>query len=125
MDQELIAYLDARFREASEQVEGLREEFAGFRGETTQQISGLRGEITSLRDEFVGFREETSQNFSRADEKIRQVHIVVEDLRDEIKVLAEGLSGFGEQLNSFRTEVSQSHTELDRRLRPLEMRKRI
>ncbi len=109
MDQELIAYFDARFREASQQVEGLREE-------TT-------GQISSLRDELVGFRKETSQNFSRVDDEIRQVHVLVEGLRDEIQILAEGLSGFGEQLNAFRTEASQSNTELDRRIRPLEMRK--
>jgi hypothetical protein len=111
MDQELIAYLDARFREASQQV-------------------------TSLRDEFVSFREETSQNFRRVDEEIRQVHVVVEDLRGEVHLVAEGVTGAGEQLNAFKAEVAQefkdvkgllrsSHTELDRRLRPLEMRKRI
>jgi hypothetical protein len=167
MDQELIAYLDARFRETTQQISGLREEttqqisglreettqqitslrdeFLSFRGESTKQITSLRGEflsfrgestqqITSLRDEFVSFREETSQNFDRADEKIRHVHVVVEGLRHEVHVLAEGLSGFGEQLSAFRTEVahefddvrslvSSSHKNLDRRLRPLEIRK--
>ena len=116
MDQELIAYFDERFSRIDER----------FR-EASQQIG-------SLRDEFVSFREETTQNFGRVDEEIRQVHVVVEGLRDEVHVVAEGVSGFNEQLSDFRTEVSRefddvrglvgsTYTELDRRIRPLEMRK--
>ena len=135
MDQELIAYLDARFREATQQVESLREE-------TTQQIGSLRDEFGSLRDEFgslrgefESFREETTQNFGRVDEGIRQVHVVIEGLRNgEVRVVSEGVSGFKEQLSDFRAEVSQefdavrglvrsTYTELDRRIRPLEIRK--
>ena len=128
MDQELIAYLDARFREAAQRVEGLREE-------TTQQIGSLRDEFGSLRGEFESFREETTQNFGRVDEGIRQVHVVVEGLRNgEVRVVSEGVSGFKEQLSDFRAEVSRefsdvrglvgsTYTELDRRIRPLEMRK--
>ena len=84
---------------------------------------------------FVGFREETTQNFGRVDEGIRQVHVVIEGLRNgEVRLVAEGVSGFKEQLSDFRTEVSQefddvrglvrsTYTELDRRIRPLEIRK--
>jgi uncharacterized coiled-coil DUF342 family protein len=120
MDQELIAYLDTRFREASQQVESLREE-------TTQQITGLR-------EEFVGFREETNRNFSRVDAEIRQVHVVAEGLRHEIQIVAEGVTGTNERLDAFRAEVAQefkdvrgllnsSYTDLDRCVRPLERRK--
>jgi hypothetical protein len=103
MDPELIAYLDARFRETSQQIAGLREE-------TTQQISSLR--------------EETTQ-------QIRQVYVVIEGLRHEIQLVAEGVAGNNERLDAFRTEVAQefkdvrslidaSYKDLDRRIRPLE-----
>jgi predicted nucleic acid-binding Zn-ribbon protein len=69
MDQELIAYLDERFRA------------------TTEQISGLRQEV-------------------------RQTHVVVEGLRGEIQLLAEGLIGMEEKLQSFRNEVSFQFNEV-------------
>ena len=150
MDQELIAYLDARlspiderFLETSQQISSILDETSQQIGrlheETAQQIGSLREEtaqqIGSLRDEFVSFREETTQNFGRVEEGIRQVHVVIEGLRNgEVRVVSEGVSGFKEQLSDFRTEVSQefdavrglvrsTYTELDRRIRPLEIRK--
>ncbi len=89
MDQELIAYLDTRFRE------------------TNQQIAGLR--------------EETKQ-------EIRQVYVVIEGLRHEVQLVAEGVKGANERLDTFKAEVAQefkdvrslihlSYKDLDRRIR--------
>jgi uncharacterized coiled-coil DUF342 family protein len=89
MDQELIAYLDARFRETNQQIAGLREE-------TAQQI--------------------------------RQVYVVVEGLRHEVQLVAEGVTSVNERLDAFRVEVAQefkdvrslihlSYQDLDRRIR--------
>jgi predicted nuclease with TOPRIM domain len=85
MDQELIAYLDQRFRESS------------------QQIAGLREEMTS-------FREEASARFERVEEAIRHTRVEVEGLRDQIRLLAEGIINFDERLERFRGEVQR---ELD------------
>jgi archaellum component FlaC len=139
MDQELIAYLDERFSSIDERFRETSQQISSLREETSQQIGSLREEtaqqIGSLRDEFESFREETTQNFGRVDEGIRQVHVVIEGLRNgEVRVVSEGVSGFKEQLSDFRTEVSRefndvrglvgsTYTELDRRIRPLEMRK--
>jgi DNA repair exonuclease SbcCD ATPase subunit len=106
MDQELIAYLDTRFRETSEQIEGLREE-------------------------FIGFREETSRGFERVDSAIRQTHVTIEGLRGEVRLLAEGVMGADEKLQTFRAEVKQefedtrslirsSYAQVDRRVHALE-----
>jgi len=128
MDQELIAYLEARFSSIDERFRETSQQISSLREETAQQIG-------SLRDEFESFREETTQNFGRVDEGIRQAHVVIEGLRNgEIRGIAEGVSGFKEQLSGFRTEVSQefdavrglvrsTYQELDRRIRPLELRK--
>lgn len=138
MDQELIAYLDMRFREVSQQIAGLREE-------TTQQIASLRGEVGGLRGEFgnlreeVGglrgefesFRAETGRNFDRVDGEIRKVGglgPMLEDLRHQIQVVAEGVKGANERLDTFKAEVAQefkdvrslihlSYKDLDRRIR--------
>jgi hypothetical protein len=96
MDQELIAYLDTRFREVSQQITDLREE--------------------------------TSRNFDRVDKDIRETGIMVEDVRREVQVVAEGVKGANERLDAFKAEVAQefkdvrslihlSYKDLDRRIR--------
>ena len=85
MDQELIAYLDQRFSSIDERFRETSQQISSLREETAQQIG-------SLRDEFESFREETTQNFGRVDEGIRQVHVVIEGLRNgEVRVVSEGV----------------------------------
>lgn len=123
MDQELIAYLDMRFREVSQQIVDLREE-------TTQQIAGLQGE-------FESFRAETGRNFDRVDGEIRKVGglgPLIEDLRREIQFVSDGVKGANERLDASKVEVAQefkdvrslihlSYKDLDGRVRRLEKRK--
>jgi len=84
MDQELVAYLDQHFselrQETSQQIDGLR-------GEMSQQIGGLRGEMSEKID---GLREETR-------EENRQTRVVMEEIRSDLQLLAEGLMGHGEK----------------------------
>jgi hypothetical protein len=121
MDQELIAYLDQRFRESSEQIAGLREE-------TAQQIAGLREETAQ---QIASFREETLRHFDRTEEAIRHTRVEVEGLRGEVRLLAEGIASVEEKMASFRRQVSgdidnvrtlvrPSYSLLDDRLRLLE-----
>jgi hypothetical protein len=74
MDQELIAYLDR----LSQQIEGLR-------GEMTQQTEGLR-------------------------EENRHTRVIVEGLRSDIQLLAEGVFGNGEK---FTVHESATRRELE------------
>ncbi len=96
MDQELIAYLDTRFRKVSQQIADLREE--------------------------------TSQNFDRVDGELRKTGVLVEGLRHEVQIVAEGVKGVNERLDAFKVEVAQefkdvrslihpSYKDLDRRIR--------
>jgi hypothetical protein len=139
MDQELIAYLDARFLQISQQIIGLRAETtqqtASFREETTQQTASFREEATqqiaSLRDEFVSFREAAIQNFGRVEDEVRQAHVTIEGVRSEVRLLAEGVMGADENLRAFRAEVKRefddarsllrsSYAQVDRRVHALE-----
>src|SRR5436309_1035796 len=106
MDQELIAYLDERFRE------------------TNQQIAGLR-------EEFVGFREEASQGLERVEIEVREAHVKIEDLQGQVRLLAEGVMSSEEKLQAFRTEIKQefddtrslmrsAYAQVDRRVHSLE-----
>ncbi len=110
MDQELIA-----------QIAGLREEIR-------EEIGGLRGELRDLRGELESFRAEAGGNFDRVDEEIRKAGVLIEGVRHEVQVVAEGVTGANERLDALRTEVGQefkdvrslihlSYRDLDRRIR--------
>ncbi|MFY9822708.1 MAG: hypothetical protein WAM82_15080 [Thermoanaerobaculia bacterium] len=105
MDQELIAYLDERFRETSRQIESLREE-------TNQRFERLE--------------ERTTEGF-------RHTGMEIEALRGDIRQVAEGVLANNERLDSFRQEVAAEFKDvrasirapfenLDGRVRILETR---
>jgi chromosome segregation ATPase len=93
MDQEMVAYFDARFREV------------------TGEISSLREGLTSVREELSAFRVETSQRFEQVETSIRHTRVEIEGLRSEIHLVAEGVMAVGEQLESFRHEVEHEFKE--------------
>jgi hypothetical protein len=152
MDPELIAYLDRQFASLREdnalQAATLREEtaqqFASLREETAQQIASLREEtafqFASLREELTqqiaSLREETTLRFERLERSIRQAHVLVEAVRSDLRLVAEGVFGANESMAALNREVSQKfselrgymgklYTELDLRLRPLEVWKQV
>jgi len=101
MDQELIAYLDERFRESARHAESLHQE-------NMQQITGLRLE-TNQRFEKMEERQD------RTETEIRRAQVMVEGLRGEIQLVAEGVSGLGEKQRSFRREVAQKFRQRHRK----------
>ena len=112
MDQELIAYLDERFRESSRQIAGLREE-------TMSRFEQMDEAIRNNKDE------------------IRHTQIVMEALRSDLQGVAEGVISTNQRLEAFREEMKQevgevrkildlSHRDLSKRVRSLEeWRKRV
>jgi chromosome segregation ATPase len=115
MDQELIAYLDTRFREAAQQIQDLREE-------------------TTRRFDQVDERIRGAEKAIRANEEaIRYTDIKVEDLRGTIQLVAEGVTSVNQKVDAFRIEVARefqevktqnlsSYAQLDRRVSKLEQR---
>jgi hypothetical protein len=98
MDPELIAYLDERFQGIAERFREQSQQIQGLREETSQQIQGLR--------------EETSQRFDKVDERLDQMDeqlrltdVRVEGLQSQIQVVAEGVAAGNENLRAFRETV--------------------
>jgi hypothetical protein len=87
MDQELTAYLDERFRETSQQIDGLRRE-------TSQQFKEVREEIVQLRGEVREVREEN-----------HLTRVAIEGLRSEVQLVAEGVMGVTERLEAHQSET--------------------
>ena len=132
MDQELIAYLEERFREVQEQFAAFREEtnqqFAASREETNQQFAASREETNQ---QFAASREETSQRFQRLEEEVRHNGVEIEGLRGEIRQVAEGVASANERLDAFqkytaaefkdvRASIRVPFENLDGRVRVLE-----
>src|SRR5882724_5405287 len=115
VDPELIAYLDQRFRENAEQATALHEEttqqIAVLREETAQQFAAVREEtaqqFAAVREEAAPFREETTQRFQQVEDTGRQTLVLVEGLRSQIDLLAEGFGGLNERLDRMGNEITQ------------------
>jgi chromosome segregation ATPase len=109
MDRELIAYLDERFRENASQIEGvLRQEVGGLRADLAafRQEVDQRFEQVDQRFEQVDRRfEQVYQRFEQVDEQIRQVYVVMEGLRHEVHLVAEGYLGLNERLTAQQSET--------------------
>jgi uncharacterized coiled-coil DUF342 family protein len=106
MDPELKAYLDAGFA-----VVG-------------QQIQTLRGEVDQRFDQV-------DQRFDKLETEVRGAYVLIEDVRKEVRIVAEGVVGVTEQLKEHRAEFSEklgdvesltrrSYEDLDSRVRTLE-----
>jgi|SRR6476660_5710880 len=118
MDPDLIAYLDQRFRENAEQISSLREE-------TTQQIS-------SLRKETLQRFEQVDRRFEQVEDTTRQTLILVEGLRSEVHLIAEGFLGLSDKIERWPSEavvfdtakgwIEPYYRDLDNRVRILEGR---
>jgi hypothetical protein len=127
LDQELIAFLEERFHESAQH--------------TTQQIAALRQEtVERFREsaqhttqQIAALHQETVERFEKVESSIRETQVMIEDLRDQNQILAEGVSGVEEKLQTFREEVNVRfdqaqkttvlyYTDLDRRLRTVEQK---
>lgn len=114
MDQDLIAYLDKRFasleQRVGDQVQTLREE-------TAQGFSSVERQVQAFRDE-------TQQKFSGVDQRldnletdVRRAYVAIEDLRDDVRLVAEGVTNVNERLDRHEENTSQRFTDLESLLR--------
>lgn len=105
MDQELLAYLDRRFAAIDQRFQ-----------ETSQR---LEGQIESLRGEMNQRFQEHDRRFERLEEAVRHAHVLLESLRGDNRVVAEGLMGFSDQLERHTLEVDRKLGELNAAISPV------
>lgn len=87
MDQELLTYLKEQFHEIRQRFVGVDERFAE-----------MEGQIGRLREE------------SR--EGIRHTQILVEDVRDNVRLLAEGMAVVDERMGRLEVDLNRKLEEL-------------
>ena len=115
---------------------GLRTEIGTLRTDTEKGMADLRTEVSTLRtDTEKGMAELRSEMKDMENRVLHQFHITAEALRDDIKLVAEGVMTLNEkverEMSQFRKEMAYSHeelkamikfsySELDRRITTLE-----
>lgn len=90
MDQELIAYLDERFREINERFDGVDARLDG----TDARLDGV------------------DARFEQGEGTVRGLGVQIESLRGQIQQVAEGVAGFNGKLESFQADFSRQFAEL-------------
>jgi predicted nucleic acid-binding Zn-ribbon protein len=93
MDQDLIAFLNARF------------------SETSQRIASLREEVSGLRKEFEIFRADTAQRFEKVEAEVQHAHTKYGGLSRVIDLFGGGMVTLEERLQIFRAEMKQEFEE--------------
>jgi chromosome segregation ATPase len=134
MDPELIAYFDQHFRENTQQISALREEMAQRFDQVNQRVDQVnqRVEQVNQRVERIDQRsEQTDQRVERLEATSRQTLILVESLRGDVHLIAEGFVGNSDRLERFQKEatlvfdevkgwIEPYYRNLDGRLRVIE-----
>ncbi len=88
MDQELVQYLDGRFNEFSVQIDGRFNEVNGRFNEMNAQIESRFSEVN---DRFSEVNHRFNEVYERIDEVKRHSGVLVEGLRHELHLVADGL----------------------------------
>lgn len=70
-----------------------------------------------LDERFAQVREETAQGFKEVKEDIRLAHVSIEDLRGDVRLVAEGVANANERLDRYREEVARHFKEVETRQR--------
>ena len=133
--QEISAMGTGLREEMSSTAAGLRQEMSAMGGDLRQETHTMGEQIrTDLRQEIRASASETrlqmeqfeSRVLARVDasaaETCRYMGVVAEDLRSDIKAVAEGLGALDEKVERFRGEVRKDFSKVDRRLLHLEVR---
>jgi vacuolar-type H+-ATPase subunit H len=100
VDEELKAYLDRNFRELREETS---RQFREAREETSREFREVREELGGVREELGEVREETSRQFGEVREDNRLSRVLLEGLRSEVQLVAEGVMGISERLEAHQS----------------------
>ncbi|PSR34460.1 MAG: hypothetical protein C7B46_04810 [Sulfobacillus benefaciens] len=109
MDPELKAYFDGIFRNLSQQIAQSRQENHETRHDLTQQIAESREHAERLNQET------RHDLIDHMDRRINETHVLIEDVRHEVQLLAEGIITIHDQLGRILADHEERITRLERR----------
>jgi archaellum component FlaC len=99
MDQDLKAYLDEQFGQIDRRFEGIDQRFDGI----DQRLDGHDQQFQQIHQQFGDLKDE-----------VRRAYVLIEDLRDNVKLVgAEGVASVREQLTERQEEISKKLGEVE------------
>ncbi len=130
MDQDLLAYLDQRFSSIDRRFSSIDQrldettrELQAFREETTAQFNRIDerfGKVDQRLDGMDQRFDRMDQRFDRMDQRfdiletdVRKTWVSIEDVRGQVRLVAEGVANNNEQLGLHRVEVARRFDELE------------
>ncbi len=121
-DPELKAYLDGMRQDLTQQMEGVRQDLS-------QQIVETRQHGEQLNQETRQHVEQLNQDTRRdlmahAEQLNRETGVLIEDVRHQVQLVAEGVMTVNEKLDRFHDEVEAQIFGLDKRVMRLEAQRR-
>jgi chromosome segregation ATPase len=137
MDQDLLAYLDQRFssidrrfEDTAQQIQTLREEMTSQFSRVDQRLGGMDQRLDRVDQRLGGMDQRldrVDQRLDRVDQRlegmdqrfdtletdVRKTWVSIEDVRDQVRLVAEGVANNNEQLSLHRVEVARRFDELE------------
>lgn len=125
LDQELTTYLDAQFREISRQIAESREDatrqVVRLREEFEHRFDSLEHRFDSLERRFDSLERRVENLERRAEQSEatgRQTLVLLEDLRDQVHLVAEGYVGVIERLERYQSTATLSFDQVKNWVEP-------
>ncbi len=98
MDQDLIDYLERRFSSIDQRFDQVDQRFAQM----------------DQRFDLVDQRfDQADQRFEKLETDVRRAYVAIEDLRGQVRLVADGVTNVNEQLSQHREEVSRRFDEVE------------
>lgn len=116
MDQDLLAYLDQRFSSIDRRFEEAAQQLQALRDETVSQFSRIDERFGRVDQRLEGMDqrfEGMDQRFDTLETDVRKTWVSIEDVRGQVRLIAEGVASNNEQLGLHRVEVSRRFDELE------------
>jgi methyl-accepting chemotaxis protein len=98
MADDIKKYLDQNFQQFGQQIQQVQQE--------------LGGQIQQLREETTQQFREMGQRMDRIETEVREAHVLIEDLPDHVRLVAEGVDSLREQMERNNKELSRKIDEV-------------
>jgi archaellum component FlaC len=110
MDRELLEYLQAfraenakQFEELGQRINGTNQEVRSLRGETERRFDETARRFDEVDQEFRSIR----GRFDKLENDVQGVYVTVENLKGEVQLVAESVTGVTQQLKKQGEELSK------------------
>jgi chromosome segregation ATPase len=121
MDQELIAYLDARFTQIDARFTQTSQEIREVK-ETVGKLEGTVGQLDGRIGKLEGTVGKLDGKVEKLEGTVGHLQITVESMRDDIRQVAEGVIANNERIDAFKGEMVLDLGEILGLLRPMYMK---